>query len=65
LAAQVAAKGIRLSVFAVSAWIIGGSLPTASALFAGVALSLPGYLLQIVLITYLLNRKDQSSHENR
>ena len=63
LAAQGAAKVVRLSAFAVSAWIVSGSFPTASALFAGVALSIPGYLLQIAVMTYLLSRKDRDAHE--
>ena len=63
LSVQVAAKGVRLVAFAVSAWIANGSFPAASDLFSGILQSIPGYCLQILVMLYLLNRKEQPSHE--
>ena len=59
-AIQVTAKILRLIVFAISLYITKGMI-TASALFAGVLTSIPGILLQLVVVTYFIIKKEKNN----
>ena len=60
-AIQVAAKILRLIVFAISLYTTKGMI-TASALFAGVLTSIPGILLQLVVVTYFIMKKEKKNN---
>ena len=61
LSVQVIAKLVRLAVFAISLYMTNGTV-TASALFAGVLVSVPGIVLQLVLVSFLIVKKEKQ-HE--
>ena len=61
LSVQVIAKLIRIAVLATVLFVSSGTL-TASALFAGLLISLPGVVLQLALVSFLLIRKEKQ-HE--
>ena len=58
--AQVGAKMIRLIVFAIASYLSSGVLQ-ASALFAGVLRSIPGVVLQLLVVTYLIVKKEKQN----
>ena len=60
LSVQVAAKAIRLLVYAIALYAARGTVAP-SALFAGISASLPGVLLQIVLVGFLLGKMAHAS----
>ena len=55
---QVIAKLVRLIAFAISLYIANGAVSMA-VLFNGVLISIPGVLLQLVLLTFLIVRKEK------
>ena len=55
---QVIAKLVRLIAFAISLYIANGAVSMA-VLFNGVLISIPGVLLQLVLLTLLIVRKEK------
>ena len=57
---QVLAKAVRLIAFAISLYIANGTV-SASALFSGVLASIPGVLLQLVLLTLLIVKKEKQN----
>ena len=58
LLVQLSAKAVRLTVFASIEICLNGTV-SASALFAGILTSVPGLILQLVLLTLLLWRRDK------
>ena len=58
--AQIAAKALRLLVFAI---VLGVSKGTLNGLFAGVLISIPGAAIQLVLVSCLLIKKEKETHE--
>ena len=63
LSVQVLAKIVRLGTFAFIVGLINGGAITASSLFAGIAQSLPGIALQLIVVTALLMVKGKENHE--
>ena len=61
LSVQVIAKLVRLAVLAVSLYMTSGTV-VASKLFAGILTSVPGVILQLVLVTFLIMKKE-AQHE--
>ena len=61
LAVQVGAKLVRLAAFAISLYAASGTV-SMSALFAGILTSVPGVALQLVLVTFLIIKKEKA-HE--
>lgn len=61
LSVQVIAKLVRLAAFAVSLYITNGTV-VSSVLFAGVFTSVPGIILQLALVTFLIMKKE-AQHE--
>ena len=57
LSVQVMAKVVRLAVFAISLYVANGAVP-ASTLFAGIFTSVPGIILQLVLVTFLIMKRE-------
>ena len=62
LAVQVLARTIRMAVFALVVGAIGGGALTATAITGGVAQAIPGYVLQLVIVSLLLLKKDTQSN---
>ena len=60
LSVQIAAKAIRLLVYAIALYAARGTV-VPSALFAGIPASLPGVLLQLALVGFLLEKKAHAS----
>ena len=60
LAVQVGAKIVRLAAFAISLYAANGAL-SASALFAGILTSVPGVILQLVIVTFLIVKKEKNA----
>ena len=58
LLVQVAAKAVRLTAFAISLYLKSGSV-SASALFNGLLTSVPGVILQLVLLSLLIVKKEK------
>ena len=63
LSVQVLAKAVRLGAFAFVTCLVNGNALTATALFAGIAQSIPGIALQLILVTALLMVKRKESHD--
>ncbi len=61
LSVQVIAKAVRLVVLAISLYAANGTVAT-SALFAGIFTSIPGVILQLALVTFLIMKKE-ARHE--
>ena len=61
LAVQVGAKLVRLAAFAISLYAASGTV-SMSVLFAGILTSVPGVALQLVLVTFLIIKKEKA-HE--
>ena len=61
LSVQVMAKAVRLVAFAISLYTANGTV-VASTLFAGVFTSVPGIILQLILVTFLIMKKE-TRHE--
>ena len=61
LAVQALAKLVRLSAYAIALYSATGSV-SASALLAGVLLSLPGVAIQLALVSYLIAKKERTSN---
>ncbi len=59
---QVLAKAVRLIVFAFSLYFTSGVIK-ASALFSGILTSLPGVILQLVLVSFLIIQKRKNTNE--
>ena len=57
---QVLGKVVRLIVFAISLYMANGAV-SASALFNGILTSIPGVVLQLVLLTILIVRKEKKN----
>ena len=60
LSVQVGAKIVRLLAFAIVSCIKSGTV-LASQLFAGITTSIPGVVLQLVLLTYLLTNREKGN----
>ena len=58
LLVQIIAKAIRLCAFAIGTAFMGNTL-TATSLFSGILTSIPGVLLQLVVVTYLIVKKEK------
>ena len=58
LLVQVIAKLVRLSAFAISSYLTNGTV-SATALFSGILTSVPGVVLQLALVTYLILKKEE------
>ena len=61
LSVQIIAKLVRLVALAVSLYMTSGTV-VASKLFAGILTSVPGVILQLVLVSFLIMKKE-SQHE--
>ena len=61
LSVQAAAKAVRVVVHAIALAITTGGVK-ASALFAGVTTSIPGIVLQLLLISYLIVEKEKRNN---
>ena len=57
LSVQIVSKIIRLSVHAISLYATVGAVST-SVIFAGILTSVPGILIQLALVTYLIIKKE-------
>ena len=60
LSVQALAKALRLIIFAIALYSANGAI-TATALFAGIVSSIPGILLQLILVSYLIIKKEKSN----
>ena len=60
LSVQTGAKAVRLLAFLIVSLIKTGTV-VASQLFAGILTSIPGIVLQLILITYLLMNKEKGN----
>ena len=58
LLVQLAAKAVRLIAFGVALYAANGTLQ-ASALFAGVVTSVPGVVIQLLVLSYLIVKKEK------
>ena len=58
---QIIAKAVRLSAFAISLYATNGTV-SAQALFDGILMSVPGVVLQLALVTFLVVKKEKQ-HE--
>jgi hypothetical protein len=56
LLVQLAAKAVRLIAFGVALYAANGTLQ-ASAVFAGVVTSVPGVVIQLLVLSYLIVKK--------
>ena len=61
LSVQLMAKAVRLVAVAISLYATNGTV-VASKLFAGILTSVPGIILQLVLVTFLIMKKE-AQHE--
>ena len=61
-AVQVLAKAVRLSVYAVALYSTAGTV-SASALTAGILTSVPGLVLQLVVVTIVIVKKENKCNE--
>ena len=61
LSVQAAAKAVRVLVHTVALAVMTGGVK-ASVLFAGIAVSIPGLLLQLVLVSYLIAEKEKRNN---
>ena len=59
---QVLAKAVRVVAVALSLYLASGKV-VGSALFAGILTSVPGVLLQIVIVSLLVARKEKKANE--
>ena len=55
---QVLAKLVRLTAFVISLFSVNGTV-NMSVLFSGILTSIPGVVLQLVLLTVLIVRKEK------
>lgn len=59
---QLSAKAVRLITFAIYLYFANGII-TPSKLFAGILISVPGVLLQLVIVSLLVVRKEKNANE--
>ncbi len=57
---QVIAKIVRLAAFAIATYTVSGMV-SASSLFAGMLISIPGVVLQLLVLTILLVKKERDN----
>ena len=62
LSVQILAKIVRLSVYGVALYSVNGTVAT-SALFAGILTSIPGLVLQLVVVTLVILIKEKKANE--
>ena len=62
LSVQIIAKAVRLAAFAISLYSANGTI-SATALFSGILTSVPGVILQLGLVTYLIVKKEKKLGE--
>ena len=62
LSVQVIAKIIRLVAFAIALYFTSGNI-SSTVLFSGVVESIPGVVIQICLLTYLISKKEKTLGE--
>ena len=60
LAVQVGAKLVRIAAFAISLYAANGAV-SVSVLFGGILTSIPGVVLQLVLVTLFLTKKEKTA----
>ena len=58
--AQAGAKIVRLMVFAVALYLSKGGV-LASTLFAGILMSIPGVVIQLLVVTYCIIKKEKQN----
>ena len=62
LSVQVIAKIIRLAAFAIALYIASGAV-SPTVLFSGILASIPGVIIQLCLVTYLIAKKEKKLGE--
>ena len=63
LSVQALAKAVRIGAFMFVTGVINGNTLTAASVFAGITQSIPGIVLQLILVTALLMVKRKESHD--